>query len=99
METDDRLLLLSPDDSVFVLRRALEAGEVFHVAGVAFAAPRRLGIGHKIARRAVPEGERVVKYGAPIGRASADIAVGDHVHLHNLVSEHTPTYALEAGSP
>jgi altronate hydrolase len=26
----------------------------------------------------------VLKYGWPIGRATADIAVGDHVHVHNV---------------
>ena len=35
--------------------------------------------------------------GAPIGRASRAIAPGDHVHLHNLVSNYTPTYALNKG--
>ena len=42
-------------------------------------------------------GERVIKYGAPIGRASRAIAPGDHVHLQNLVSDYTATYALERG--
>ena len=31
-------------------------------------------------------GEPVVKYGSPIGTASADIAAGSHVHTHNLAS-------------
>ena len=32
------------------------------------------------------------------GRASRAIAAGDHVHLHNLVSDYTPTYALNGGA-
>ena len=42
--------------------------------------------GHKIALRDLKEGERVVKYGEVIGRASRPIAKGDHVHVHNVES-------------
>jgi len=97
MLTDPRLLLLAPGDSVFVLRDQIDAGETVWVAGVAVAFPTRLGLGHKIARVAVAAGDRVIKYGAPIGRASRAIAQGDHVHLHNLTSDYTPTYALDKG--
>jgi hypothetical protein len=92
--TDPRLLLLSPGDTVFVLRGQIEAGETVLVEGQAVTVPQRLGLGHKIARVAVAAGGKVVKYGAPIGSATRAIAVGDHVHLHNLKSDYTPTYAL-----
>ena len=95
--TDSRLMLLSPGDSVYVLRDQIAAGEAVMVEGVAVAFPQALGLGHKIARLAVPAGDKVVKYGAPIGRASRAIAPGDHVHLHNLTSDYTPTYALNTG--
>lgn len=97
MLTDPRLLLLAPGDSVFVLRDQIDAGETIWVAGVAVAFPTRLGLGHKIARVAVAAGDKVIKYGAPIGRATQAIAQGDHVHLHNLTSDYTPTYALDKG--
>ena len=97
MLTDPRLLLLAPGDSVFVLRDQIEAGETVWVEGVAVAFPTRLGLGHKIARVAVAAGDKVIKYGAPIGRATQAIAQGDHVHLHNLTSDYTPTYALDKG--
>lgn len=95
--SDPRLLLLSPGDTVFVLRDQIDAGETVWVEGLAVAFPTRLGLGHKIARVAVPAGDKVIKYGAPIGRASRAIAQGDHVHLHNLTSDYTPTYALNKG--
>ena len=62
------------------------------VAGLRVQVTGALGLGHKIARVAMARGDRVIKYGAPIGRASVPIAVGDHVHLHNLVSDYTPTH-------
>ena len=40
--------------------------------------------GHKYAVKAVKRGENVIKYGFPIGIASADIEVDEHVHSHNL---------------
>jgi hypothetical protein len=95
MLTDPRLLLLHPGDSVYVLRDQIAAGETLLVAGTAVAFPQALGLGHKIARVAIAAGAPVLKYGAPIGRATREIAPGDHVHLHNLASDYTPTYALE----
>jgi altronate hydrolase len=40
--------------------------------------------GHKIALAEIPAGAEVIKYGNPIGRASAAIHAGEHVHTHNL---------------
>ena len=40
--------------------------------------------GQKYARRSIKAGEPVIKYGYPIGQASADIAPGELVHSHNL---------------
>ena len=41
-------------------------------------------IGHKIALTDIRAGDTVLKYGHDIGRAVADIAKGEHVHVHNL---------------
>ena len=72
--TDPRLLLLSPGDSVYVLRDQIAAGEAVMVEGVSVAFEHPLGLGHKIARLPVVAGGKVIKYGAPIGRASRAIA-------------------------
>lgn len=48
--------------------------------------------GHKIALKDIKAGEKVIKYGFPIGVASSDIKKGDWVHVHNvktLLSETT----------
>ena len=42
--------------------------------------------GHKIALADIKKGEKVVKYGYPIGVATQDIKKGDFVHTHNLAS-------------
>ena len=95
-ETDPRLLLLHEDDNVFVLRAAIKEGETIRVSGTPITIEKRIGMGHKLARRAIAQGEKVLKYGAPIGSASCPIAVGAHVHLSNLKSDYTPTHSLEA---
>jgi (2R)-sulfolactate sulfo-lyase subunit alpha len=41
-------------------------------------------IGHKIALTDIKAGDTVIKYGQDIGKAVADIAKGEHVHVHNL---------------
>jgi (2R)-sulfolactate sulfo-lyase subunit alpha len=41
-------------------------------------------IGHKIALTDIKPGDTVIKYGQDIGKAVADIAKGEHVHVHNL---------------
>jgi len=40
--------------------------------------------GHKVAIRPITKGETIWKYGLSIGNAMVDIAVGEHVHIHNI---------------
>jgi (2R)-sulfolactate sulfo-lyase subunit alpha len=41
-------------------------------------------IGHKVALADIKSGDTVIKYGQDIGKAVANIAKGEHVHVHNL---------------
>lgn len=94
-DTDQRLLLLHPDDNVLVLRDTLTTGEEITVSGARVRVAETVGMGHKLARRAISAGEKVLKYGAPIGSATCDILLGTHVHLSNLQSDYTATHSLE----
>jgi len=47
-------------------------------------ATKEIPLGHKVAVTPIKVGEAVIKYGMPIGKATADISIGDHVHTHNL---------------
>ena len=42
--------------------------------------------GHKYALRDIGKGENIIKYGNPIGHATADIGEGEHVHTHNVAT-------------
>ena len=60
--------------------------------------------GHKQALTDIPAGANVIKYGFPIGHATADIKAGEHVHTHNMATNlrdkseytYTPISANEA---
>ena len=87
-------LQIHPADTVAVALRPLEAGEA--VAGVRLSAP--VPQGHKLALVDLPAGSVVTKYGQPIGRASAAIAAGDHVHSHNLATALAGELAYRPGA-
>lgn len=95
MSTTSPYLHLHDEDNVFVLIRTLPAGETILIGEASYSFNGDLSLGHKIAAVDIPSGGRVLKYGMPIGVASAPIRQGEHVHLHNLSSEYTATYTLE----
>jgi hypothetical protein len=93
--TDRRVLVLSPGDNVAVACADLDAGTELLIDGHAVRLEQAVPTGHKLARRAIAKGERIVKYGAPIGSARAPIAPGAYVHTHNLGSDYIPTWDRE----
>lgn len=96
-DTDPRLLVLAPGDNIAVARLEIAAGTELQVAGRRLPLQRALGFGHKIALRDIAVGERIVKYGAPIGSATMAIALGDYVHSHNVASDYmASTVPVEA---
>ena len=96
-DTDSRVLLLAPDDNVAMAKRDLDAGTELRVAGKRVTLAAQILTGHKFAFAPIAAGDRIVKYGAPIGRATAPIAPGDYVHIHNVTSDYLPTYTLDSG--
>jgi len=43
-------------------------------------------LGHKFAIKPIIKGQDIVKYGEFIGKATEDIDIGKHVHIHNVES-------------
>jgi altronate hydrolase len=80
----ERAIVLKAEDDVAIARRDLAAGTVLEDGPSRIEARVDIKPGHKIARRAVRRGDPVRRYGQVIGFATQDIAVGDHVHSHNL---------------
>jgi hypothetical protein len=90
----EKLMKIHPDDNVLVARRRIDVGEWVSVAGVPVRFEYAIGLGHKVAERGIAKGDKVVKFGIPIGSATEAIPQGGHVHLHNLKSDYLPTYTL-----
>ena len=84
-------LVVHPDDDVAVALHDVAAGATIEVrrAGSIVRAKvnQDIPLGHKFALHALVRGAQVRKYGECIGMATADIAAGSHVHVHNMASQ------------
>ena len=89
------LLLMSPEDNCLIARLELKAGDTVSIDGRDVDLPASVHLGHKVARRDIAAGEKILRYGAIIGTATAPIAIGAHIHTHNLESDYLPTFTLD----
>jgi altronate hydrolase len=79
-------LQIHDSDTVAVALQHLAPGQSIELDGRTIPIQTPIPRGHKFALRRHDIGEFVVKYGYPIGRTTAPIAVGEHVHSHNLAT-------------
>lgn len=89
------LLLMSREDNCLIARVDLKTGDVVTIDDRSVTLPGDVRMGHKVARRDLAPGEKILRYGAIIGTATAPIAIGAHIHTHNLESDYIPTYTLD----
>ncbi len=83
--------VVTKTDNVATAMADIEAGEVKLTGD---APEKRAGVlaveaipfGHKMALCALHPGDRIIKYGAPIGIVTEEIREGEHVHMHNMKS-------------
>jgi altronate hydrolase len=67
------------------------------LAGEGVRTAQRVPAGHKVATRPIKAGEPVRKFNQIIGFASADIGVGEHIHVHNCaMGDFERDYAIGA---
>lgn len=86
-------IVLNVADNVAILTERAPAGALPLGTGAPLA--KAVPGGHKIARAAISQGAEVLKYGQIIGHATADIAPGEHVHVHNCAfSAHDQDYKI-----
>ncbi len=79
-------LVISERDNVATALEALEPGRRIFVETTEVTVRQAIPPGHKLALTDITQGQPVIKYGSPIGIATADIPAGAHVHTHNLAS-------------
>lgn len=95
-EICDDLIVLAPEDNVLVVRRTIKAGSPYWALHFSATARASIDIGYKVARCDLKPGDKILKYGAPIGSATKEIHAGDVVHIDNMKSDYLPTYTHEA---
>lgn len=85
-----KAIVIEPGDNVATMIENVEAGEQVATGAsssdTAVIAAEAIRLGHKIALKAIRKGEDIIKYGEVIGRATDDIGLGEHVHVHNVES-------------
>jgi altronate dehydratase small subunit len=99
-----KAILLDPRDQVATALTDLKQGERVNASlddlSIDVILCQDIEFGHKVALRDIPEGEPILKYGLPIGKALTDIRAGEWVHVHNCRSErfgfHRQKYGLNA---
>ncbi len=99
-----RTILLHERDDVATALDELTRGQVVHAmlgdAQYEVTLLEDIPFAHKLALRDIAEGEEVLKYGMPIGRALRPIRQGEWVHVHNCRSHrwgfHNEKYGVQA---
>lgn len=81
------LLQIRPEDNVAVALKPLKQGTDAVLPSQTVPVAEDIPAGHKIALRPIAAGEKVIKYGAPIGVATQPIGSGSWVHTHNLKTQ------------
>jgi hypothetical protein len=94
--TDAAFVLIHPCDNVLVCCRPAAAGDRAEIDGVPFSLPQAIGVGHKIARHALASGDKVIKYGVPIGSMTAAAETAQHVHSHNMKSDYLQSHTRDS---
>ena len=90
-------IVINPIDNVAVCLREHKKGEVVEGVTLLEAIPRA----HKVAIKDIKKGQDIIKYGSPIGHATKDIKVGEHVHTQNVATnlDDVITYKYEPNYP
>lgn len=78
------LMRLDELDNVAVVLEDGKAGDCMECAGEIIELLDDIPFGHKCALADLANGEKIIKYGCPIGYATADIKRGGLVREHNM---------------
>ena len=85
-----RALLIHPSDNVAVALDEIPEGAAVQISVLErrfeLKALQHIPFTHKIAVRFIAQGDPILKYGATVAFATADIAAGSWVHGHNAAS-------------
>ncbi len=82
----NQVVVLHKLDNVAVVISNLNKGDMLTINGKAIYVASNIEFGHKIALQDLAVGEKILKYGVPIGIATREVKAGEHVHTQNIES-------------
>ena len=85
---------INPADNVLIVKNNISPGDEEQVGDIKITFDKAIGFGHKIAAVLFKPGDKIIKFGVPVGSATTHIGIGEHIHLHNMKSDYLPTYTL-----
>ncbi|WP_164111625.1 MULTISPECIES: UxaA family hydrolase [Sphingobacterium] len=89
---DKKAIKLHVLDNVQIVIEDINQGDFLALSNERVLMDVKIGIGSKIADQTIQEGQKIMKYGVPIGSATTTIEKGEWVHLHNMKSDYIPTF-------
>ena len=82
-----KVLILDPRDNIAVCLADLAEGDVIMQDDITITVKNKIPRGHKIATSEIAKNDGIIKYGERMGHAVAPIAIGEHVHVHNILGD------------
>jgi len=82
-----KVLILDERDNIAVCLADMAQGETIEQDELQITTLNTIPRGHKIATRPIAKGEGIIKYGERMGHAIEPIAIGEHVHVHNILGD------------
>lgn len=82
----NNIIKISENDNVAVAVIGLEKNEKIFTEDTEIILREGIPQGHKVSLQNIFQGQEIIKYGHPIGKATKDITKGTWVHSHNLKS-------------
>lgn len=80
----EHYIQINKDDNVAVALAPLAKGTQIAIGALSLTLVEDIPQGHKFALVQIGTGEKIIKYGNPIGLAKEDIAAGSWIHTHNM---------------
>lgn len=83
------IVVLADEDNVGIAVRDIGADEPARATdGPRVTASEPIPLGHKVALKPIAAGGLIVRFGVPVGIATAGIQPGSLVHVHNVKSQY-----------
>lgn len=79
-----RYIRINNKDNVMVALTELEMGQAVHTDDNEIIIRQTIKRGHKFATQKIRKGDKIIKYGHPIGYAITNIELGEWIHTHNV---------------